>query len=66
MSFSFRFSLTTFVSGSVHAGMYRGALGILDGYGMRGYILDLASKGYDVKVVGHSLGAGEIEHGVVY
>ena len=47
------------LSGHVHAGMYRGALGILDGYGMRGYLIELASKGYDIKIVGHSLGAGK-------
>ena len=38
--------------------MYTGAIGILDGYGMRGYLLDLAAQGYDIKTVGHSLGAG--------
>ena len=39
--------------------MYTGAIGILDGYGMRGYLLDLAAQGYDIKTVGHSLGAGK-------
>ena len=46
------------ISGHVHVGMYTGAIGILDGYGMRGYLLDLAAQGYDIKTVGHSLGAG--------
>ena len=45
-------------AGHVHVGMYTGAIGILDGYGMRGYLLDLAAQGYDIKTVGHSLGAG--------
>ena len=47
------------ISGHVHVGMYTGAIGILDGYGMRGYLLDLAAQGYDIKTVGHSLGAGK-------
>jgi hypothetical protein len=38
--------------------MYTGALAILNGYGMLDYISDLAARGYDVKIVGHSLGAG--------
>ena len=38
--------------------MHRGSIGILDGYGMRGYLMDLLAKGFDVKIVGHSLGAG--------
>ena len=46
------------ILGYVHTGMYTGALGILDGYGMRGYLLDLAARGYDIRIVGHSLGAG--------
>jgi hypothetical protein len=44
--------------GNVHVGMYTGALAILNGYGMLDYISDLAARGYDVKIVGHSLGAG--------
>lgn len=40
--------------------MHRGSIGILDGYGMRGYLTDLLAKGFDVKIVGHSLGAGAL------
>ena len=46
------------VNGYVHLGMYKAALGILDEYGMRKYLLDLSAAGYDLKIVGHSLGAG--------
>ena len=51
---------TPLLPGNVHAGMYTGALGILNGYGMLDYISDLAARGYDVKIVGHSLGAGTV------
>eukprot|EP00604_Paraphysomonas_vestita_P001277 CAMPEP_0174823634 /NCGR_PEP_ID=MMETSP1107-20130205/26366_1 /TAXON_ID=36770 /ORGANISM="Paraphysomonas vestita, Strain GFlagA" /LENGTH=429 /DNA_ID=CAMNT_0016047039 /DNA_START=503 /DNA_END=1793 /DNA_ORIENTATION=+ len=43
---------------SVHTGMMLGALHILDTYGMRTSLYSLIDNGYDVKIVGHSLGAG--------
>ena len=46
------------VVGHVHRGMHEGALGILDEYGLRRHVTDLSSCGYEVTVVGHSLGAG--------
>jgi hypothetical protein len=46
------------VTGQAHKGIYRGAMGILDGYGVRAHLQILLIKGYTVKVVGHSLGAG--------
>lgn len=46
------------VKGSVHQGIRTGALGILDGYNLRHYLMRLYSNGYDIKIVGHSLGAG--------
>lgn len=47
------------ISCQVHRGMYRAALGILDQFGMRNHIKNLRGAGYhDIKVVGHSLGAG--------
>lgn len=46
------------VHGKVHAGMFRGAVAILDDYGIRLSIERLLSHGYSIKVIGHSLGAG--------
>jgi len=46
------------VEGYVHEGMYLGAKTILLDFKIRQYILDLCSNGFEVKVVGHSLGAG--------
>jgi malonyl CoA-acyl carrier protein transacylase len=46
------------VDGFVHTGICRAARGILDDYGMRTLLLDLASRGYAITLVGHSLGAG--------
>jgi len=46
------------VSGFVHKGMYEGAKGILDEYGLRDYISSLSCKGYSIVCAGHSLGAG--------
>lgn len=46
------------VSGFVHSGMYAGAKSILDVYCMRKYISKLCEDGYEISVVGHSLGAG--------
>ena len=46
------------VEGKVHAGMYRGARGILDHAHMAEAIDKLINDGYSIKVVGHSLGAG--------
>ena len=45
------------VEGSVHHAMMEGALKILDVFAMRECIHQLVANGYDVKVVGHSLGA---------
>lgn len=46
------------VSGGVHTGMMLGALAILDVYGMRACLHSLIERGFDIKIVGHSLGAG--------
>jgi len=46
------------VHGTIHKGLYTAATGLLDGYNLRTTLLQLLSKGYSVKVVGHSLGAG--------
>ena len=47
------------VTCQVHRGMHRAAMGILDQFGMRNHIKVLRDAGYrDIKVVGHSLGAG--------
>ena len=48
----------TCVADSVHTGMLVAARAILDVFGMRRSVHKLLSHGYDVKVVGHSLGAG--------
>lgn len=45
------------VDGSVHKAMMEGALKILDSFAMRECIHQLVLNGYDVKIVGHSLGA---------
>eukprot|EP00603_Paraphysomonas_imperforata_P006995 CAMPEP_0114424922 /NCGR_PEP_ID=MMETSP0103-20121206/6954_1 /TAXON_ID=37642 ORGANISM="Paraphysomonas imperforata, Strain PA2" /NCGR_SAMPLE_ID=MMETSP0103 /ASSEMBLY_ACC=CAM_ASM_000201 /LENGTH=672 /DNA_ID=CAMNT_0001593711 /DNA_START=38 /DNA_END=2053 /DNA_ORIENTATION=+ len=45
------------VQGSVHKAMMEGALKILDTFAMRECIHQLVKNGYDVKIVGHSLGA---------
>eukprot|EP01034_Spumella_vulgaris_P032631 gene32631-40264_t len=44
--------------GKVHRGIHQGALGILDAFTVRTYLLRLLTKGYRITVVGHSLGAG--------
>lgn len=46
------------VDGHCHSGFRSGTLGILDGYGIRQHLTDLFDEGYDIKIVGHSLGAG--------
>ena len=48
----------TDVDGYVHEGMFLGAKTILLDFKIRQYILDLCTNGFDVKIVGHSLGAG--------
>lgn len=45
------------VQGSVHHAMMEGALKILDVFAMRECIHQLVKNGFDVKIVGHSLGA---------
>lgn len=45
------------VEGKVHHAMMEGALKILDVFAMRESIHQLVLEGYEVKVVGHSLGA---------
>jgi hypothetical protein len=45
------------VEGSVHHAMMEGVLKILDVFAMRESIHQLVKNGYDVKIVGHSLGA---------
>jgi hypothetical protein len=46
------------ILGQVHLGMLRAARAILDDFGGRTAIHELSSKGYKIKIVGHSLGAG--------
>lgn len=45
------------IEGSVHHAMMEGALKILDVFSMRECIHQLVLNGYDIKIVGHSLGA---------
>lgn len=45
------------VEGHVHNAMMEGALKILDVFAMRECLHQLVKNGYDVKIVGHSLGA---------
>ena len=40
--------------------MHKGAIGMLDYYGLRESLVSLATKGYAITVVGHSLGAGNV------
>lgn len=47
------------VHGHVHQGMHKGAIGMLDYYGLRESLVSLAERGYMITVVGHSLGAGK-------
>lgn len=49
---------TTTVQGVIHKGLYTACIGLLEGYNLRPTLLALIDKGYSVKVVGHSLGAG--------
>ena len=44
------------VEGSVHRGMRRGALSILDSFAMRSCLTQLSLNGYTTTLVGHSLG----------
>lgn len=46
------------LEGSIHKGMYEGAIGILDDYCCYEYLLLFLSNGYKLKIIGHSLGAG--------
>ena len=41
-------------------GMHKGAIGMLDYYGLRESLVTLATRGYVITVVGHSLGAGTV------
>eukprot|EP01031_Cornospumella_fuschlensis_P034177 gene34177-41371_t len=41
----------------VHFGMYKAVMSMLDHYNLRSYLISLLTAGYDIKVVGHSLGA---------
>ncbi len=63
MQFSYRPVITTptllqNVMGYAHKGIYNGARGILDGYGARVFLMLLFNSGYNIQMVGHSLGAG--------
>ena len=40
--------------------MHKGAIGMLDYYGLRESLVTLATRGYVITVVGHSLGAGTV------
>ena len=44
--------------GQAHAGMTKGAEAIINLCGVGQMVDDLLNKGYSIKVVGHSLGAG--------
>eukprot|EP01038_Epipyxis_sp_PR26KG_P012442 gene12442-16687_t len=46
------------IDGRMHRGMYESAIGILDGYAVRSRLVELALRGYSIRVIGHSLGAG--------
>lgn len=46
------------VEGFAHAGMYKGAKAIIELCGVGEIVDTLVEQGYDIKVVGHSLGAG--------
>lgn len=46
------------VTDCLHYGIYKGAMGILDAYNVRSYLNRLLDRGYEIKIVGHSLGAG--------
>ena len=46
------------VEGVGHAGMYKGAKAIIEYCGVGEIVDTLVNQGYDIKVVGHSLGAG--------
>lgn len=41
----------------VHFGMYKAVMSMLDHYNLRAYLTSLLKEGYEIKVVGHSLGA---------
>lgn len=49
---------TNTVNGTIHKGLYTAAMGLLEGYNLRSTLLRLLAIDYQVKVVGHSLGAG--------
>lgn len=46
--------------GNVHGGFYRGALGILEHCHMYEALEALLEKGYNARLIGHSLGAGTV------
>ena len=48
----------TRIEGMAHAGMYKGAKAIIELCGVGEIVDTLVSQGYNIKVVGHSLGAG--------
>lgn len=48
----------THIEGMAHAGMYKGAKAIIELCGVGEIVDTLVSQGYNIKVVGHSLGAG--------
>ena len=50
--------VTRTVQGIIHKGLYTAAMGLLEGYNLRPVLMRLLNAGYQVKVVGHSLGAG--------
>lgn len=49
---------TRTVNGTIHKGLHTAAMGLLEGYNLRSTLLRLLGLDYQVKVVGHSLGAG--------
>jgi hypothetical protein len=50
--------VTNTLTGTIHRGLYTAAMGLLEGYNLRPVLMRLLTAGYQIKVVGHSLGAG--------
>jgi hypothetical protein len=50
--------VTNTLTGTIHRGLYTAAMGLLEGYNLRPVLMRLLTAGYQIKIVGHSLGAG--------
>lgn len=51
-------SVVQVANGYIHKGIHDSAMAMLDRYNLRSHIVRLIQAGYEVKCVGHSLGAG--------